>query len=163
MTEQSTDLHDGSNFMINFRSTHIISLLSRRGRKYSVCSSVHIGDGAEDVQFGLSRIFRIVIQSFRLFRSIWQHIRNDVDQIRPHAAARHFGVTLCAFAASVQSHSVLAIAFQFSCISVEFDSVDCVIVAATVFVYCDLLVARNASVWRQIQFREVGRQTTTQL
>lgn len=133
-----------------YRSLCTISLLSRRRRKYRVRCSVHIGNGAEDVQFGLSRIFRIVIQPFRLFRCIWQHIRNDVDQIRFDAAARHFGVALCAFAACVQSHAVLAIAFQFSCISIEFDSVDCIIVAATVFVYCDLLVTRNASVWRQI-------------
>lgn len=134
-----------------------------RGCKHSLRGAVHIGDGAENVQFGLSRVFRFVVQSLRLFRCVWKHLRNDVDQIRPHAAAWHIGAALCTIAARFQGHSVLAITFQFSCISIEFDPVDCIIAAAPVFVHCDLLIARNASVWRQIQFGKVGRQATSQL
>lgn len=82
------------------------SHISFRIHKHVFRRPLHPRNVPQDVQLGLSRVFRVAIQPLRLFRCDWQHRRNGAVPYEYHATARHFRAPLCSTFESLQGHKV---------------------------------------------------------
>ena len=106
---------------------------------------VYHRNGTQNVQFGLSQLFRVHVQQIRLFRRVWQHSGDISYNLLSHIIGR-VCAALCSLAACVQSDTLLDIVAQSRRVVVELDAIHCQFVVAIGFVHYNCCFAWHAAV-----------------